>query len=113
MSTCRLLASLIVISLGANWLAGDAYAQVFVRGYVTREGTLVEPHVRSSPNGDRGDNYGTRGNVNPFTGRRGHHDVYAPRRLRVAPQPMADRCCSGVDLRAPGRYPSPVRWERY
>lgn len=52
-----------------------AYADVPVRGYVRRDGTYVAPHYRSSPNGSVLDNWSTRGNVNPYTGKSGNRDA--------------------------------------
>lgn len=46
-------------------------AQVRVNGYWKKNGTYVPPHYRSSPNSSKHDNYSTRGNYNPYTGRRG------------------------------------------
>jgi len=43
----------------------------YVNGYTRKDGTYVEPHYRSSPNSTQQDNYGTYGNVNPYTGQRG------------------------------------------
>lgn len=39
-----------------------------VSGYTTSSGTYVAPHVQTNPNSTQMDNYGTRGNVNPYTG---------------------------------------------
>jgi len=39
-----------------------------VQGYTTNSGTYVQPHQQTNPNGTQTDNYGTRGNVNPYTG---------------------------------------------
>jgi hypothetical protein len=39
-----------------------------VTGYTTRQGTYVAPHHATDPNGTQRDNYGTRGNANPYTG---------------------------------------------
>ena len=44
---------------------------VHVRGYTTKSGTYVAPHYRSSPNRTKADNYSTKGNINPYTGKRG------------------------------------------
>jgi hypothetical protein len=48
-----------------------------VDGYVNSNGTYVAPHMQTNPNGTQLDNYGTRGNVNPYTGavgtRSGHY----------------------------------------
>lgn len=42
-----------------------------VRGYVKKNGTYVQPHRSTNPNGTRSDNWSTRGNVNPYTGKPG------------------------------------------
>jgi hypothetical protein len=39
-----------------------------VSGYSTHSGTYVPPHQQTNPNGTQRDNYGTIGNVNPYTG---------------------------------------------
>ena len=39
-----------------------------VGGYVNNHGTYVAPHMQTNPNGTQLDNYGTRGNINPYTG---------------------------------------------
>lgn len=47
-------------------------AAVRVRGYYRPStGSYVPPSYRSSPNSSRFDNWSTRGNVNPYTGRAG------------------------------------------
>ena len=52
-------------------LSFNAFADTYVRGYTKQNGTYVEPHYRSSPNGTTLDNYSTKGNVNPYTGKEG------------------------------------------
>ena len=47
--------------------AGDVY----VRGHYRSNGSYVQPHYRSSPDSYKGNNYSAKGNVNPYTGRRG------------------------------------------
>lgn len=43
-----------------------------VRGYYKpKSGTYVQPHYRSSPNRSKLDNWSTKGNYNPYTGKRG------------------------------------------
>lgn len=49
-----------------------AMANQHVRGYTKANGTYVQPYTRSSPNSTKSDNYSTQGNVNPYTGQRGH-----------------------------------------
>ena len=44
---------------------------VYVHGYTRQDGTYVEPYHRSSPNSYTFDNYGSKGNTNPYSGERG------------------------------------------
>jgi hypothetical protein len=44
---------------------------VSVRGYFRRDGTYVQPHMRSAPDGNFWNNWSTKGNVNPYTGQPG------------------------------------------
>ena len=44
---------------------------VHVKGYTTKSGKYVQPHYRSAPNKTQKDNYSTKGNVNPYTGKKG------------------------------------------
>ena len=41
---------------------------VQVRGYYRKDGTYVQPHFRSAPDGNFWNNWSTVGNVNPYTG---------------------------------------------
>lgn len=49
---------------------------VDVRGYTRKDGTYVQPHKRSSPNSTTYDNWSTRGNINPYTGKMGTKNPY-------------------------------------
>lgn len=60
----------IIFIAGCAIVAG-ATAQTYVKPHVRKDGTYVEGHVRSAPNNSNLDNYGTRGNVNPYTGQAG------------------------------------------
>ena len=51
-------------------------------GYVTKRGTYVAPHYATNPNRTRVDNWSSRPNVNPYTGKRGTRDPFAPRSVR-------------------------------
>lgn len=42
-----------------------------VDAYTNSRGTYVAPHYSTSPNNTQTDNYGTRGNYNPYTGAAG------------------------------------------
>lgn len=53
------------------WLSASASAQTYVRGYTKSDGTYVAPHYRSSPDGNFSNNWSTKGNINPYTGKLG------------------------------------------
>ena len=60
---------------------GFADASTRVRGYYKPStGSYVAPHYRSSPNSTRYDNYSTKGNSNPYTGKKGSTSPYKPYR---------------------------------
>lgn len=48
---------------------------VNVRGYTTKSGRYVAPHKRSAPDRTKQNNWSTKGNVNPYTGKEGAKDV--------------------------------------
>jgi len=54
-------------------------ADVSVGGHYRRDGTYVQPHMRSAPDGNRLNNWSTEGNVNPYTGKEGHVNPWTPR----------------------------------
>lgn len=60
-------------SKGAN--SGGSHA---VRGHVKRNGTYVAPTRAKNPNGTKQDNYSSKGNVNPATGKEGTKDPNKP-----------------------------------
>lgn len=69
--TTRIL--FIVLMLSVSFCT---VAQVYVKGYSRKDGTYVQPHVRSSPDKSVYNNWSTKGNVNPYTGKEGSKDVY-------------------------------------
>ena len=50
---------------------GAKGSSTHVRGYVTKKGTYVAPHRRTTPDKTKTNNYSTKGNVNLVTGKRG------------------------------------------
>ncbi len=48
-----------------------ALADVSVDGHYRSDGTYVQPHYRSNPDGNFSNNWSTYGNVNPYTGQWG------------------------------------------
>jgi len=49
-----------------------------VRGYTSHDGTFVMPSHRTSPDSTRTDNWGSKPNSNPYTGKPGTKDPYTP-----------------------------------
>lgn len=72
----------LAAALAALTVASGAIAQstVYVRPHVRSDGTVVQGHYRTSPNSTRNDNWSTRPNVNPHTGRAGtkEPEPYSP-----------------------------------
>ena len=66
----------IILTILLLSLTTTLFCQTRVRGYVRSNGTYVEPHYRSSPNSTKYDNYSTKGNINPYTGKVGTKNVY-------------------------------------
>lgn len=60
-----------------------AMADQYVQGYTKSDGTYVAPHYRSNADGQQWNNYGTQGNVNPYTGQQGtqRDTTYDPPKL--------------------------------
>lgn len=61
----------IIIASVLALAAAGASAQVHVNGYTKANGTYVAPHEKTAPNSTNHDNYSTKGNVNPYTGKAG------------------------------------------
>ena len=62
------LTSLLAVTpVGAKGWGGSH----FVRSYTTHKGTTVQSHRRTNPDSSRSNNWSTRGNVNPYTGKAG------------------------------------------
>lgn len=67
----RAIKTLVLFAISLN-----AYSQVYVKGYFKSNGTYVQPHYRSYPNGNPYDNWSTKGNINPYTGKYGTKNIY-------------------------------------
>lgn len=65
-----------IIVFSAALLSASAWAQVYVKPHVTKDGTVVDGYFKTAPNDTKMDNYSTKGNVNPYTGKAGTVDPY-------------------------------------
>ncbi len=63
-----LITFLLVISVFFV-ISNDLISQVKVKGYYRKDGTYVQPHYRSNPDGNPYNNWSYPGNTNPYTGK--------------------------------------------
>lgn len=63
----KLLLLFIFSSLFVSLSAKDTYS----RGYFKKNGTYVQPYFKTKPNKTKRDNYASKGNINPYTGKKG------------------------------------------
>jgi hypothetical protein len=61
--------TLAVTMLLASMTLCNAQGYHYVRPYYRHDGTYVQPHYQTNPDGIRSNNWSYPGNVNPFTGR--------------------------------------------
>lgn len=57
---------------------GSKGSHVHVSGYTKRDGTYVQPHHRTAPDGTKLNNWSHYGNVNPYTGKVGTNTDTSP-----------------------------------
>lgn len=65
--------TILALCCGAVMAAGSHS----VKGYYKRDGTYVAPSQATNPNSTKVDNYSSKGNYNPATGKAGRKDPYA------------------------------------
>ena len=57
---------------GGGRLSGSSHGgDSHVRGHIRKDGAYVQPHSRTAPNRTQRDNYSSKPNVNPYTGKDG------------------------------------------
>lgn len=56
--------------------AVQAQSNTRVKSYTKKDGTYVFSHRRTTPDSSRMNNWSTKGNINPYTGKRGTVDPY-------------------------------------
>ena len=68
--------TITTIFLAVTAFTNIAIADEYVHGYMRKNGTYVEPYVRTTSNNSVYDNYSTKGNSNPYTGQQGYVNPY-------------------------------------
>lgn len=66
----------LVFGLFVAVIGAQAALAVSVKGYYKSNGTYVQPYNRTSPNKSLFDNYSTKGNYNPYSGKAGTVNPY-------------------------------------
>jgi hypothetical protein len=61
---------------GSSYGTGSNPSSHYVAPYVQQNGNYVGGHYQTNPNNTTLDNYGTRGNYNPYTGQYGRRNPY-------------------------------------
>jgi hypothetical protein len=92
----KLAATLLIATFAAA-----AWGQTYVRPHMNKDGTFTEGHYRSAPNHTDRDNYGTKGNVNPYTLQEGTVTPKEDRPTYKVPEPIYSSQCGYT---ASGRY---------
>lgn len=68
----------LIILAASLLIASPAIARtVSVKPHVTKRGVYVPPSYRTSPDKTKANNYSSKPNLNPFTGKSGKIDLYA------------------------------------
>lgn len=63
----KLMIAALLLCLSGVLFARDTY----VKPYVRKDGTHVQGHYRTAPDNTVHNNYSTKGNINPYTGKEG------------------------------------------
>lgn len=65
------MATKIIISIIFTLVVSIVNSQESVKGYVKKNGTYIQPHKRSDKNNTQKDNWSSKPNYNPYTGKKG------------------------------------------
>lgn len=71
----KFIALLVALIVFANISFVDAKS-FKVKGYTKKNGTYVQPYYKSSPNRTKIDNFSTKGNYNPYSGKTGKVNIW-------------------------------------
>lgn len=66
----------LALVLAAVAVAPAAHAAKYSKGYIKKNGTYVAPHFKTAPDKSRYNNFSTKGNTNPYTGKKGYKNPY-------------------------------------
>ena len=66
--------SVTTIALAVAAASPAFAADTHVKGYTKKKGSYVAPHQQTAPDKSKANNYSTKGNTNPHTGKKGTVD---------------------------------------
>lgn len=71
-----LAASPLVLAKGGKSYSSrkSSSGSTHVKGYTRKDGKYVAPHYRSKPDKSKSNNWSSKGNTNPYTGKKGTKD---------------------------------------
>ncbi len=69
-----MLSALIVLVISVS--QAHAKSSHRVRSYTKKSGAYVTPHRKTNPDKSKFNNYSTKGNYNPYTGKKGTKDPF-------------------------------------
>lgn len=74
----------ILVAIAIFFFSTPSFAQnVPVRQSLRKDGSYVQPHRRTLPDNSKLNNYSTKGNINPYTGKKGTVDPYNPPKRKL------------------------------
>jgi hypothetical protein len=74
--------SIVAFARGGSYSGGSysgSGSSHSVHGYTRKDGTYVAPHRQTDPDDSRRNNWSSKGNTNPYTGKEGTVDPDQPR----------------------------------
>jgi hypothetical protein len=77
MNNKTIVAAGLILLLAATQSSASSH---HVRGHISRKGNYVAPHHQTNPDHSKLNNWSTKGNVNPYTGKKGTVDPAKPRK---------------------------------
>ena len=66
---CILFVLIVPFTVSAKPISGGGTHRV--KGHITKDGKYVEPHQKTNPNKTQRDNWTSKPNANPYTGKQG------------------------------------------
>ena len=83
-----------LISVAGPVLAAGSH---YTHGYTRKDGTYVTPHYSTNPDSTKLNNWSTKGNYNPYTGKAGTIDPYQPSQSNPYGSPFNSKRNYGSD----------------